>query len=90
MEWVCRECGRTYVDPPTECAICGGDVVPAGAHDPGTDRFTISAARQRLLDPPAADTSLVDVDPRVRLAFRILVGIAILFLLVIVGVLVLG
>lgn len=90
MEWVCSACGRTYHDPPAACGVCGGAVVPPADPRGSTDRVSLRAARERLLDPRAADTSLVDVDPRIRFAFRVLAGVAVVVLAVVVGALLLG
>lgn len=84
MAWACTGCGRTYDEPPGSCRVCGSDdLVPRDGGGSG-DRFSFAAVRSRLSDPGGSETSLVEYDPRVRLAFRVLV--AVLALLVAVAV----
>jgi len=72
MEWRCRECGRTYDEPPEAC-VCGTvSVDPADGDDDGRSRFSLLALRARLLDPKSADRSLVRDEPYVAWAFRLL------------------
>lgn len=80
MEWECTECGRTYHEAPEVCQICGQeDLVPADARD---DRFTAGRIADRLFDPLSAETSLVEFNATVNLAFALLVALSLLLLVV--------
>jgi hypothetical protein len=86
MEWRCRECGRTYDEPPETC-VCGSPDV--GPREDEPSRFSLLALRKRLLDPGDADRSLVRDEPYVALAFRLLlaavvVGVALIALALLV------
>lgn len=86
MTWRCRECGRTYHEPPEAC-VCGSPEVDPDDGRRADDRFSLLAIRQRLLDPGSADRSLVRDEPYVALAFRVLLAAAVLvvvFLVVVV------
>lgn len=76
MEWVCPECDRRYDAPPEEC-VCGGQVVPEGTE--GEDD-PLSRLAEHVYDvvfePAKAKRGLLHAGPRVRLAFRILVGLS--------------
>lgn len=79
VRWRCAECGRTYDEPPDTCTCGSATVEPA---DDGPDeRFSLLAVRRRLLDPDAADRSLVSTDDRVVLAFRALLVVSLFVLL---------
>ncbi|WP_254841185.1 hypothetical protein [Natronomonas marina] len=78
MGWRCRECDRTYEDPPETCRCGSTDVEP---DDGGREsRYSLLAVRRRLLEPRSADRSLVDGDPRVGLVFRALFLLSVLAL----------
>lgn len=77
MAWRCRECGRTYDEPPETCT-CGSASIGPDDGEGGRSRFSLLALRQRLLDPGNADRSLVRDEPYVALAFRVLVVAALL------------
>lgn len=77
MEWRCRECGRTYDDPPETCVCGAADVGPRDGAD-GSERYSLLAVRERLLDPENADRSLVRDEPYVALAFRVLLAAVVL------------
>lgn len=80
MEWECTECGRAYHETPEACRVCGHeDLVPADARD---DQFTASELSDRLLDPLSAETSLVEFNATVNLAFALLVALSLLLLVV--------
>lgn len=70
MEWRCRDCERTYHEPPEAC-VCGSANVEPDDGD-GDGRFSLLALRRRLLEPERADRSLVRDEPYVSLAFRVL------------------
>lgn len=74
MEWRCRECGRTYDDPPETCACGSADVGPREGRDASESRFSLLALRERVVDPENADRSLVGEERYVALAFRILLA----------------
>lgn len=78
MGWRCRECDRTYEDPPETCRCGSTDVEP----DDGTreSRYSLLAVRRRLLDPAEADRSLVRGDRRISLVFRALFAVSLLAL----------
>lgn len=78
MEWRCRECGRTYDEPPEACACGSADVGPRDDVEAGRDRYSLLALRERLLDPRNADRSLVRDEPYVALAFRLLLAAALI------------
>lgn len=78
MTWRCRECGRTYHDPPEACVCGSADVGPAGGDVGERSRFSLLALRQRLLDPRNADRSLIRDEPYVALAFRVLLAAVLL------------
>lgn len=77
MTWRCRECGRTYYDPPEACVCGSADVGPDGG-EAERSRFSLLALRERLLDPRNADRSLVRDEPYVALAFRVLLAAVLL------------
>ena len=83
MEWVCPECDRRYDDPPEEC-VCGGQPVPEGTPT-ATDRLTRVAenAYRVLFDPASADRNLLAGGPLVRTAFRVVVIVSTLLVLVV-------
>lgn len=86
MRWRCVECGRTHDQPPETCACGSANVEPAddNAED---DRFSLLAVRRRLLDPDSANRSLVRNDPRVAFAFRALLLVSLVALVVLAVVL---
>ena len=71
MTWRCRECGRTYDEPPESCPCGVMDLEP----DDGDrrSRFSLLAARRRLLEPGQADRSLTTEDPRIEFVFRLVI-----------------
>lgn len=73
MEWRCRECGRSYHEPPETCVCGSASVDPTDDTEGGRSQFSLLALRQRLLDPQNADRSLVREEPYVTLLFRALV-----------------
>ena len=77
MAWRCRDCGRTYDEPPEAC-VCGSADVGPREDDGGRGRYSLLAIRERLLDPGNADRSLVRDEPYVALAFRLLLAAAVL------------
>ena len=84
MRWRCADCGRTHDEPPGTCACGSADVDPADVDAPddsGDGRFSLLAARRRLLEPTEADRSIVAEDPRVVLAFRVLLLVSLVVLL---------
>lgn len=83
MEWACPECDQRYDDPPTEC-VCGGQPVPEGTPD-STDRLSRIAddAYRAVFDPESVDRNLLAGGPFVRLAFRVVVVVSTLLLLVV-------
>lgn len=87
MAWRCRECGRTYHEPPEAC-VCGSAAVgPDDGDGGGRSRFSLLAIRQRLLDPRNAERTLVRDEPYVTLAFRVLLAAAVLALVLLAFVL---
>ena len=82
MEWVCTECDRTYHEAPEYCQLCGNeDLVPADGHP---DRFSLSGLHDRLFDPLSAESSLVEFNKTVNLAFAVLVVLSVLLLVTVV------
>ena len=80
MTWRCRECGRTYQEPPEACVCGSADLDPEDGEGSADGRFSLLAIRQRLHDPRNADRSLVREEPYVATAFRVLLGIAVVVL----------
>jgi|GEM_PF-2704084 hypothetical protein len=75
MKWRCAECERVYDNPPGTCVCGAANVTP----DDGEDgRYSLSALRERLLDPQSSDRSLVRDEPYVAVAFRLLLALALL------------
>lgn len=89
VSWCCADCGRSYDDPPETCACGSAAVEPddGSADGEAEDRFSLLAVRRRLLEPGTADRSLVSDDPRIALAFRVLLALslAVLGLLVLLS-----
>jgi hypothetical protein len=83
MDWVCPECDRRYEEPPEAC-VCGGQPVPEGTPT-STDRLSLVAENlyRSLFDPESTDRNLLRGGPYLRLAFRIVVAVSTLLLLVI-------
>lgn len=78
MDWTCPECDRRYDTPPEQC-VCGGQVVPEGTErdaDP-LSRFA-EHVYNVFFDPERIKRSLVTSEPRIRLAFRVLIGLSVL------------
>lgn len=73
MKWRCAECERVYDETPDTCVCGSANVNP----DEGDDsRYSLSALRERLLDPQASDRSLVRDEPYVAVAFRVILLVA--------------
>lgn len=87
MPWRCRECGRTYQEPPEACVCGSADLDPADGEGPEEGRYSLLAIRQRLLDPENADRSLVREEPYVAIAFRLLLAVTLVVLVLLAVVL---
>ncbi|WP_336133404.1 hypothetical protein [Natronomonas amylolytica] len=84
MKWRCGDCDRVYDEPPETCVCGSANLNPAADEDGGRSRYSLLALRERLLDPKNADRSLVRDEPYVSLAFRVLVAVAVFFVLLLV------
>ncbi|MFB6207547.1 MAG: hypothetical protein ABEJ05_13585 [Haloglomus sp.] len=78
-EWICANCERTYHEPPGACAACRNEVVvPREEYDARYDGLAgrLERARDRLLDPMAADRSLLNESRFVDVAFLAILALA--------------
>ncbi|WP_246982150.1 hypothetical protein [Halorientalis marina] len=78
MRWECRECGRVHDHDPGVC-VCGS--ADQRQRTPPDDRGTVEQARRMLLDP--SERQLVSDGPLVSLAFRVVVVLTLLVLVVV-------
>ncbi|MUV86020.1 hypothetical protein GJ631_05390 [Natronomonas sp. CBA1123] len=87
MKWRCGDCDRVYDEPPETCVCGSANLNPASDEDEGgRSRYSLLAARERLLNHKNSDRSLVREEPYVSLAFRILLAVAVFCaVLVVVG-----
>ena len=76
MEWRCTECGQAYDEDPGVCACGSVALEPTDGSEPS--RFSLSAVRERLLNPKRADRSLVREEPYVDFVFRVVVAVLLL------------
>lgn len=77
MKWRCGDCDRVYDEPPETCVCGSANVNPASDEDEGRSRYSLLAARERLLGHENSDRSLVREEPYVSLAFRVLLAVAV-------------
>jgi hypothetical protein len=92
-EWICTNCEHPYHEPPTDCPVCGHEVVvPREEYDRrgGGVQGALDRARARLLDPMSVDRSLVGESRFVQAAFLAIMLLAVVVAVFLVGAVLFG